>query len=441
MKPILYLHVSLVAMLTYSCSLLDNPEIRQYENTVETAVSKVIPPEEAFANFETLFNGIYGDVKSAMPTCNASSLEVFGGAYVKSGNINLPDTTVYLLNFPDSSGFAIMAAQSCMTTPVFCITEKGSISTEDLQQALVILESLNGADTKSMPTDSADNEIISIGEDFVPMLIAASAINQTNMTSTDIPIRKYDGEIPEAYPAYYYKTLQKIGPLLTTKWHQDSPFNDFREDGSPAGCVAIAAAQILTFNGFGSAGGRTFDWELLRTVCPYTNISSNGTEGASEEASDLLELVGSPAYCDIDYSPTGSGAYADGAKRTLRNFGYSNVRKYYGFEDADIRRACVQLNNYLPVYADGQTGFSAGHAWVIDGLYIREARNLTTGEVLRTEHLFHINWGWQGTSDGYYHQGVFDTTQRVTEDQTVDTNNGTLDRCYTWNYRTITYSL
>lgn len=436
MKPIIFLHVSLVAMLTYSCSLLDNPEIR-HENTVETAVSKVIPPEEAFANFETLFNGIYGDVKSAMPTCNASSLEVFGGAYVKSGNINLPDTTVYLLNFPDSSGFAIMAAQSCMTTPVFCITEKGSISTEDLQQALIILESLNGADTKSTPTDSADNEIISVGEDFVPMLLAASVANQMNSYNLGDP--RYGGEGLEAYS--YYRTLQKIGPLLTTKWHQDSPFNDFREDGSPAGCVAIAAAQILTFNGFGSAGERTFDWELLRTVCPYTDIRSNGTEGASEEASDLLELVGSPAYCDIDYSPTGSGAYADGAKRTLRNFGYSNVRKYYGFEDADIRRACVQLNNYLPVYADGQTGFSAGHAWVIDGLYIREVVKIDTKEVLRTDHLFHINWGWRGESDGYYHQGVFDTTQRVEEDQTVDTNERTQNYCYTWNYRTITYSL
>ena len=440
MKPI-FLHVSLMTLLTCSCSLLDNPENRQYENTVETAVSKVIPPEEAFANFETLFNGIYGDVKSAMPTCNASSLEVFGGAYVKSGNINLPDTTVYLLNFPDSSGFAIMAAQSYMTTPVFCITERGSISTKDLQQALIILESQNGADIKSASTDSADNEIISIGEDFVPMLIAASAINQINISLKDLPIYEYDGEPRKAHPPVYYKTLQKIGPLLTTKWHQYSPFNDFREDGSPAGCVAIAAAQILTFNGFGSAGGRTFDWELLRTVCPYTDLGSNGTEGASKEASDLLELVGSPDYCKIDYSPTGSGAYADGAKRTLRNFGYSNVRKYYGFENADIRRACVQLNNYLPVYASGQKGFSAGHAWVIDGLYIREVINLISNEVLSTEHLFHINWGWGGVSDGYYHQGVFDTTQRVTEDQTVDTNNNTLDRCYTWNYRTITYSL
>jgi hypothetical protein len=95
----------------------------------------------------------------------------------------------------------------------------------------------------------------------------------------------------------------------------------------------------------------------------------------------------------------------------------------------------------LPVYIDGNGG-GEGHAWVIDGLFIRNKINHGTGITVSTEKLFHINWGWNSVFDGYFNQGVFDTTKQVAIDNEIDSGSkGTENSYFTWNYRTIMYSL
>lgn len=39
-----------------------------------------------------------------------------------------------------------------------------------------------------------------------------------------------------------------VRPMLTTKWHQQSPFSDRTPGNYPAGCVAIAVAQIMAYH-------------------------------------------------------------------------------------------------------------------------------------------------------------------------------------------------
>ena len=348
----------------------------------------------------------------------------------------LPDTSVYVLNFPDSAGYAVMAAQRSMSTPVFCVTESGSLSVAELHQAVSFLEQEYDS---SDDDGDADSTFVSVGEKFVPMLLAASAVNQWVLSDT-VTAYLYTG--PYLKAEYIYRTVTKIGPLLETKWHQDKPFNNFRGDGAPTGCVATATAQILVYNEHGNPGGRVFDWDLMKTVCPAgPNYYDIGSDDAQEAVSEFMEFVGSRSNCNIKYSKKkGSSGYADGAKRTLRNFGYGNVRKYYGFEKADKNRVISMLTNKYPVYTDGSNGLKDGHAWVIDGLYVRDKVKLSNGETSR-QNLFHINWGWRGTSDGYYSQGVFDTTKRISTENGVDENSSTTKAKYTWNYRTITYSL
>ena len=120
--------------------------------------------------------------------------------------------------------------------------------------------------------------------------------------------------------------------------------------------------------------------------------------------------------------------------------GYKSVKKYLGFEKADKNRAISQLTSGFPMYMDG-SGPGAGHAWVLDGIYVRKVYG-ETGDYLRTENLFHINWGWNGLDDGYYSQGVFDTSQRLDTEFGVDPGTVSIPSSkYTWNYRTITYTL
>ena len=79
-----------------------------------------------------------------------------------------------------------------------------------------------------------------------------------------------------------------------------------------------------------------------------------------------------------------------------------------------------------------------GHAWVIDGLLVYKYIFYTA----TLYNLFHINWGWNGTNDGYFEQGVFDMTNRHSIETGFDSGaNSTQSSNYTWNYRIITYSL
>ena len=135
-----------------------------------------------------------------------------------------------------------------------------------------------------------------------------------------------------------------------------------------------------------------------------------------------------------------SFGYADGAKRTFNNLGYHSVHKYLGFEQADKNRAIAQLTNGFPMYMDGN-GPDGSHAWVLDGVYVRQVYG-ETGDFLRTESLFHINWGFGfGLDDGYYIQGVFDTSQLQDTEAGIDWGITGGNASLTWNYRTITYSL
>ena len=442
---------ALAALLTaVSCSVDERVAIPPDE---DLSVSTVISPDEALDNLDALLVDIYGHTKSGAPSYDPESLSVFGGAVTKSSEGALPDTSVYIVNFTDESGFAILAAQRAMSTPVFCVTEAGTLTSEDLYQALQRLDEASEYSLLTRSSEDPSEEMtISAGEDFVPMLLVSSIVCQI-MKSNNEPINpdpdtdpddedtsdEDDGGHGGFNPGTHYETLVKIGPLLETKWHQGSPFNDFRSDNASLTGVAVATAQILAYNEYGNPDNKNFNWNLLKTVCHYTNLNGGSTTTKSL-ASSFMEYVGAYDNCRIKYDPDGSSASSDGAKRTFDNFGYKNVRKRLGFENADKNNVVDMMTVKLPVYISGQKG-SIAHAWVIDGLFTRNEVLNSTGDIVATQKFFHLNWGFQGISDGYYAQGVFNTTERESKDPEVDSNSNVSTFSFTWNYRTITYSL
>ncbi len=398
----------------------------------DPTISKTIPVEEALSSLDRLMGDLYGETKSYD---RSYSVEVFGGTPTKSSGFALPDTTLYIVDL--ESGYAVLSAQRKIQTDVFCITDSGSITADDIRNAILQYEE-TGITTKS--SEDEDDYFEDMGRNTVPSIIAASVMNQF-----------YYGAEPEydvsETKANTYSGIPNTLAMLKTKWHQGSPFNDFRTDGSPAGCVAIATAQIIEFNALNHGythfiidSNKSFNWSELFTVCHSSNRYYSGTTSAQQEASGFLYYVGLSKNCKISYHSDGSGGYADGAKRAFKNMGYKSVKKYLGFENADKNRAISQLTSGFPMYMDG-SGPGGGHAWVLDGIYVRKVYG-ETGNYLRTENLFHINWGWRGMDDGYYTQGVFDTSQRQDTRSGIDP--GTVSSPsskYTWNYRTITYSL
>ena len=198
--------------------------------------------------------------------------------------------------------------------------------------------------------------------------------------------------------------------ICTTKWNQDYPYNYYApEAGSGpgghcyAGCVATAMSQVMKrwdqptqgsgshsyyCYGYGTQSanfGETFyDWEHM----------PDKLQGASQQEIEAVALF--MYHCavavEMNFSPNGSGANSWDVPYAIQHyFSYSS--------HSDLKsRDQYSLNNWQnmlkesfdigwPVYYSGFSE-SAGHAFVCDGY--------------DDSDLFHFNWGWGGSSDGWF---------------------------------------
>ena len=204
----------------------------------------------------------------------------------------------------------------------------------------------------------------------------------------------------------------EVKPLLSTQWGQGAPYNAKcpsagRGTKPPAGCVATAMAQILKYYNYPLRGegehsyvskskgfdcsfnyaSASFGWEdMLDTYAP-----DSYTARQAEAVSELSYACG--VAVDMDYDPSGSGAYSDDVPYALGRFFKCNpnmpryLRDYLPAEQFDSL-LCAELANRRPILFCGARNDSTGHAYVIDGI--------------DANHLYHFNWGWSGSRDGYY---------------------------------------
>ena len=200
----------------------------------------------------------------------------------------------------------------------------------------------------------------------------------------------------------------EYGPLLRTEWHQYEGFNDKCPPDCPAGCVAIAMAQIMNYH---------------RHPAGYNWNNMPDTYG-TESTQTLIYDIGQAVY--MDYSPSGSGSNIINAQSAFQNvFGYSARWITYNVSEVES-----QILLYRPVYFRGIRPVGAGHAWVCDGIsysrnqieYFAEYRGGGAGyyyystpigpsadnpsTTIFSSHsldLMHMNWGWRnGNSNGWY---------------------------------------
>lgn len=214
---------------------------------------------------------------------------------------------------------------------------------------------------------------------------------------------------------------RKVGPLLSTKWHQQSPFNDYC-NGNPAGCAAIAVAQVMNYYKYPGAfsfNGMPFDWSTIPN-----EPNANSSQGL------LVAMVGSiiNTHYNKDYSWSTPGSVEEG----MEKIGY-NVST--GDDDWFQVQSSI-LSGKSPVIMlgnDDNWSFLPGnlkylgdsHYWVCDGV------DETTMDVLflftewqpygkgnfvpgwnsinqpyqfggQGYYYFHINWGWGGLSNGWF---------------------------------------
>lgn len=202
-----------------------------------------------------------------------------------------------------------------------------------------------------------------------------------------------------------YKTeATSVAPLVKTKWGQGGYYKTSCPGGSVTGCVATAMGQIMKYwNGPSlGIGSHTYNHATYGTLSVNFGSSSYDWCSMPNQVSSTNSSVATLLYhcgvsVDMNYSPTGSGAYVIGAGATAETafktyFGYKSsiqgLSRGYYTDAAWISMLKSNLDGGKPVLYAGYDANSAGHAFVCDGYDAND--------------LFHFNYGWDGSSDGYY---------------------------------------
>lgn len=204
-----------------------------------------------------------------------------------------------------------------------------------------------------------------------------------------------------------------LKPLIHTRWNQDKFYNtycpwdvaagSYYDYRVPNGCVALAIAQLMFYYRYPETGvggisyvpapyprqtvqfyKAQYNWDaMVNEPLTYTN-----------EIAEIIYHIG--VVAKMNYAPDGSGADTELTVKGLKAyFKYGDYNAWCRSENqGDNSTYGTILRNYLnglhPIlYSGHRPNGGGGHAFLLDGYN----ENL----------MFHVNWGWGGSSDGYYH--------------------------------------
>ena len=236
-----------------------------------------------------------------------------------------------------------------------------------------------------------------------------------------------------------------VGPLVKTTWDQDSPFNDLCPGSGTSkaytGCVATAMAQVMNFwqwpvKGTGSHSyqpvmciddyctqtkiiypgnltvdfsATTYDWTNMKNSYSGSYTTAQGTAVATlmyhcGVATEMMyggDNEGGSGTYTVNYGNEEDHACAQNAlwmnfgykKSTLTGYmrdgySYGGTTYYKKWSDSEWTAMIKEeLDKQHPIMYSG-AGDEGGHCFICDGY--------------DTSNMFHFNWGWSGSNDGYY---------------------------------------
>ena len=299
--------------------------------------------------------------------------------FVYTGTTSRGETSFYVFNF-GNTGFVIISADDCYH-PIVGYSNEGIFETENMSpEAAYYLNSIS--EGRSQARKSVQSAEVAVEWEML----------------------KESGKLPSRNRG------KKASFLVETRWNQSEPYNWFCPPASGgsggkayAGCVATAMSQVMKFwnhptQGSGSHSyyyqGDTLSANFGETTYDWDNMPLTITLSSPQEKIDAVAYF--MYHCgiavDMMYSGSGSGAYSeDVPDAILMYFGYSNKARLRARNSYSLEEWQAMLKDSFdqgwPVYYSGNSS-DAGHAFVCDGYDEND--------------LFHFNWGWGGSSNGWF---------------------------------------
>ena len=202
-----------------------------------------------------------------------------------------------------------------------------------------------------------------------------------------------------------YNEYQEIPNFIKSEWGQQSGYNQSFPKVNSAGklayvgCGVVAAGQVMRYYEYPS----------------YINWSAMPMNYASKTTSDFLYDLA--VKSKANFKESGTETNLANTKTALENFGYYvSKSKHSDYETWN------SIKYKMPVIMRANPKGDVGHAWVASGgkysyghtiiseIYAFTGR--TTFECIYSEtrnpisdYWFYMNWGWNGSYDGYYYDG------------------------------------
>ena len=319
-----------------------------------------------YIKFRNLERKEIKDIKNITPVCRESGIPI-----------------IYVVNYED--GWEVVSADR-RTAPRLAYSEEGELDLDncpDTQQAwfesliseVTILRKLSKEQLSDLNKESLDEmanniefwEAITASESFIQRIVGGAQKGNPEMGYYEL-----DGAIVDTLE------YEVVNHLMAVHWFQSAPYNSYcplRTDNpnlrSPAGCGAIAMAQILWYlhNAFGypeyapdsaTVTGDIDDYTMTQSGHSSTVWSSMFFNG--ERAAVLIANVGT--MVEMEYGNTASTSYAS-KYRPFVFIPYGvDCTVYNSFNPSVVGD---NLLNGLPVLISARTANNVGHAFVIDG--------------------------------------------------------------------------
>ena len=412
MKPITLSTVILVLLAVFSCtddtqtgipeqndSMLSNQKVSSNSSVQDEYVIDLKEAEAISSRFINWNRGNEQTLRRGSQGENA----LLNATVVRSDE---KDTLMYVINY--RRGFTIVSATKGVF-PILAYSDEVNLDASELED----MEN-NENIGLSIWWDLTKKSIIEAKEK------AGSDLNRAMMLDSYAAFKEMigsekamKGDRAVLRSEHYYNEIrnyEKVGPLLTTAWHQDAPFNNhtpiINGEHAPAGCVPIAIAQVVNYHQ--RLDGENIAWGKIKENEAY--------------AADLIEVISrnikmcyKSGYAHPTIEVPNFFHYRARIENYLTAKGY-NTR----FVDAKgIPRTCPAIFEGFKDNFIGTTNWFGGHWWVMDGYETYEVyrgwgeiaekslphrRGNPNHEPLMAYRVlfYHFNWGWDTGKNGWY---------------------------------------
>jgi len=425
MKRVLFA-VASAAMVAVSCQQ-DFTEVPQLKNEVISELNSTyaISEQEAIDRLEEFMKAFEEDetragsrvIKSISPV---SYSDICGDT--RSSMSEEIEDLVYIVEFENGEGSAVMGADR-RVEPVYALLDETVLTVDDFNNAV------NGENLDDISTYTAG-------------LIAQNAMSRI---TADVELPGDDFRTDVTYYTTTTTVLNKVFPLLRTKWDQDEPYNNkfpFTSNGlirEPAGCGTIAVAQVLanlTYPYNIVLNGHSHDWSIISQFQYGASITNPYHINCLAQFIYDLAIEMNADYGDGGENDFGTVVPVSESVALFQRLGFKNV----SFEDITSTKVYNMIWNNKPLYAYGvdtrktEANVNVAHAWVIDGW--KETRTIVR-EIVEDNGVIisntvcdnyytqygHCNYGWGGKCDGYYPLNIFNT-RTAPSDNMIETDDG-----------------